>query len=40
MAARGSKLSGRRHGYRSLRNLATIIYLIAGKLDLPLTHLQ
>ena len=28
------------HGYRSFRNLATIIYLIAGKLDLQPTHLR
>lgn len=27
-------------GYRSFRNLATIIYLIAGKLDLQPTHLR
>jgi transposase len=27
-------------GYRSNRNLITIIYLIAGKLDLRVTHLQ
>jgi transposase len=27
-------------GYRSTRNLITIIYLIAGKLDLRVTHLQ
>jgi transposase len=27
-------------GYRSTKNLITIIYLIAGKLDLRLTHLQ
>ena len=27
-------------GYRSTRNLITIIYLIAGKLNLRLTHLQ
>ena len=25
-------------GYRSLRNLITIVYLVAGKLDLSVTH--
>ncbi len=25
-------------GYRSVRNLITIVYLIAGKLDLSVTH--
>jgi transposase len=27
-------------GYRSTRNLITIVYLIAGKLDLSVTHIQ
>jgi hypothetical protein len=27
-------------GYRSIKNLITIVYLIAGKLDLSLSHTQ
>jgi len=27
-------------GYRSIRNLVTIVYLVAGKLDLSVTHIQ
>ncbi|HYH05442.1 MAG TPA: transposase, partial [Thermoanaerobaculia bacterium] len=29
----------RARGFRTTRNLANIIYLIAGKLDLAITHL-